>query len=207
MTLAFGDSITFGTTDCFYDVVLGRVCKPGDGGYPIRLKQFLQERYPTQASLITVINQGKPGEWSADGRTRLPGVLQPAQDLVVLLEGINGLEVQGAEGVAEDLRAMVKTAKAQGKRVILCTLTPVSADPWNPPPALVSDASARIRQVAQDEGVLLADMFQALSGGGYLSADGLHPTNFGYRRMAERLFNIIQQTFESPPAPLPPPTQ
>ncbi len=207
ITLAFGDSITWGTTDCIYDPILGRVCKDSDGGYPIRLKQFMQDRYPTQASAINVINQGKPGEWSANGRNRLPSVLEPSQDLVVLLEGINGLEDQGASEVAEDMRAMVQTAKSAGKRVILCTLTPVSADPWNPPQSMVSDASARIRQVAADEGVVLADMFQVLSGGAYLSGDGLHPTNFGYRRMAEFLFNLIRQNFEQAPPAAPPPSQ
>ena len=201
--LAFGDSITQGITAA--PVSLGTIWMPATvqtTGYPERLRQLLQARYATQT--ITVANQGVAGEYAAvTGRTRLPTTIQPSHDLVIILEGVNDTNagVPGPE-IADALRSMVRAAKAAGKRVILSTLTPVKANETsNFPPAelqRILDLNARIRVIAQEEGVVLVDMFEAFGLNiSLLSADGLHPSESGYQRMAEVFFNAIVANFET----------
>lgn len=203
-TLAFGDSITSGVTDCVVDqTTFVRSCSNGDGGYPIRFEQEMELRYPTQVSSIAVQNAGVPGEFSDDGKARLPSALATGQDLVVILEGINDINTEiPVQTVAANLRQMVQTARAAGKWVILGTLTPVQATPFNPDPAAVSALNAQIASIAQQEGAVLADFFSVMTGNAsYLSSDGLHPTSAGYRRMAQLLIDRVRETFE----PVPPP--
>jgi lysophospholipase L1-like esterase len=203
--LAFGDSITAGVTDCVIVTVpfIQRVCQPGDGGYPVRLEQELEERYSGQSSSIVVQNAGQGGERTEEGRGRLPATMTPAHDLVVILEGINDASAEIPIGaVADNLRLMVRSAKSAGKWVVLGTLTPVTATAFNPDPARVTATNEEIVRIAQQEGVLLADLFAAVSESpAYLSEDGMHPTAAGYRRMADYLADVIRQNFETVPPP------
>jgi lysophospholipase L1-like esterase len=205
--LAFGDSITFGVTDCFFDPdQMRKICDPDaiDGGYPVRLQSLLRARYASQASGIRVDNAGLGGEWTNTGRNRLLREMEPEHDLVIILEGVNNLDEigHGPEGVANDLRTMVQRAKAESKWVILCTLTPVR-ESWNVEAELVADLNGRIRTIAEEEGVVLADLHAALEGNlsAYLTPDGLHPTYAGYDRMAAALFDVIRLNFEGTPPP------
>lgn len=203
--LAFGDSITAGTTNCFVDqVTLQRTCEVGDGGYPIRLKQEMERRYPSQGASLSVQNSGQPGEFTAEGRTRLPGAVIPVHDVVIILEGVNDLNAEeiGIGTIAANLRAMVDAAQAENKWVILGTLTPVAPTAFNPTPERVSALNEEIVKIAQQEGVVLADFATALANNAsYLSGDGLHPSAAGYRRMAEYLLELIRTRFEPvPPA-------
>ncbi|MGE3840681.1 MAG: GDSL-type esterase/lipase family protein [Vicinamibacterales bacterium] len=203
-TLAFGDSITSGVTDCVVDqTTFIRSCSNGDGGYPIRFDQEMEMRYPTQASAISVQNAGVPGEWTEDGDSRLPTALNAGHDAVVILEGINDLNNEvPINTIATNLREMVQAAKAAGKWVLLGTLTPVQTTAFNPSPSSVAALNAQISTVAQQEGAVLVDFFTALNGNAsYFSPDGLHPSNAGYRRMAELLVDRVRETFE----PVPPP--
>jgi lysophospholipase L1-like esterase len=97
---------------------------------------------------------------------------------------------------------MVQTATSAGKRVILCTVLPVESS-FNTSNSRVVALNDEIVQIADDEEAVLADLYSAINEnrGAYLSADGLHPTSAGYRRMAERLAGIIRDNFEKPPAP------
>jgi lysophospholipase L1-like esterase len=176
--LAFGDSVTEG-----YPFKLAE-------SYPARLEALLQAEYPSQT--IDVENAGFGGERTDEGRRRLPGMIKPAHDLVIILEGYNGLNSVATNSQANDLRAMVQIAKDAGKQVILSTLTPIHAPNDKDPTAL----NARIRSIAADEGAVLVDLFAAFgSDKSLISSDGLHPSRAGYQRMAEAYFDAIVERF------------
>lgn len=203
-SLAFGDSITSGVTDCVVDqTTFVRSCSNGDGGYPVRFEQEMELRYPTQVSSISVQNAGVQGEVTEDGDSRLPTAISAGHDAVIILEGINDLNNEvPLNTIATNIRDMVQTARAAGKWVILGTLTPVQGSPFNPSPSSVASLNTQIAAIAQQQGAVLVDFFSVMNGNAsYLSADGLHPSNAGYRRMAQLLVDRVRETFE----PIPPP--
>ena len=215
--LAFGDSITYGTTAAlvpfrlFSDFLSVRTT-----GYPERLKALLQGRYKSQ--VVTVANSGWPGEQTWEGVRRIAGQLLPSHDLVVLQEGVNDLIWERAPAaVRNDLRTLVQTMRAAGKQVILGTLTPVTARTdmpgctpdiggsmscWRVDPNQVAALNNLIRALANELNVPLADFGSALSTLD-VSADGLHPNGNGYQRMAEVVAAVIIQRYETVPPIVP----
>ena len=202
-TLAFGDSITFGTTS----FVLGNSMwnRLASVPYPSGLRERLAARYPAQT--VTMDNEGDPGEWAVNGSYRLPSVIAAAHDLVIILEGVNDTAMDRPLGeTVGALRAMVDTARAAGKRVILSTLTPVIEDvlsgAYRVDPAKVAVLNGAIRALAStyasDPNVVLVDMFAAFPPAlltTYLSPDGLHPSDAGYEFMAQVFFDAIAAHF------------
>jgi lysophospholipase L1-like esterase len=59
-------------------------------------------------------------------------------------------------------------------------------------------ANTQIRSLASSEGVPLVDMYQAFSGqvDTLLGADGLHPSEPGYQKMADHFYAAITQRLE-----------
>jgi lysophospholipase L1-like esterase len=223
--LGFGDSNTAGytATSCGWIGVPPNapslVCTGTfDAGYPGRLQSMLSATYPTQSGII-VANAGKPGEWAADGVSRLPSRLTPAQDLVVIMEGVNDLNAGQAPGtVASSVRTMVRTAKSAGKLVFLGTVLPcvtVTYDYLGSPlpqakcdNALVSDLNQRLRTIAGQEQVTVADFHESftkpgINTAGLFSADGLHPNESGYHRMADLVRNLLVPAYETVPPIVP----
>lgn len=212
VSLAFGDSITYGVT-CFLSPFTStvecsyRVTQP----YPERLRTLLAARYVTQT--ITVSNSGVPGECASgpncssvptSGRSRLPGTLTPSQDLVIFLQGVNDLNAGFSPSeVRDSLRAMANAARAQGKQVVLCSLTPVVPDIVSgtprAEPGLIATLNSLIAQLAADENLPRVDLVAAFGSNPaqYLSVDGLHPNEAGYQRMAEAIRDRIVERFES----------
>ncbi|MGE0363586.1 MAG: SGNH/GDSL hydrolase family protein, partial [Vicinamibacterales bacterium] len=88
--LAFGDSITWGTTSSFDGGFLFDPC--GGCSYPSQLDNLLEAAFTTQN--FTVNNAGNPGEWAqqavSSGRFQQAVNAQRPQG-VLLLEGINDL--------------------------------------------------------------------------------------------------------------------
>lgn len=200
--LGFGDSITMGETAYLAlpppaGLIGIRVTTP----YTTYLQEQLQARYTAQT--ITVQNAGEPGEWASDGASRLPGLLTPSRNLVILLEGVNDINAGvSVSTIASALQTMVQTAKAQGKKVILCTLTPTGYENGFPKSddAEVQQLNARIVAVAQAQDVVLADLYAAIKQADpqltrLISPDGLHPTDAGYQKMAQVLYNLIVTNF------------
>ena len=229
--LAFGDSITYGTTSrlvydangtfAFIDKTL-RAALP----YPTGLFNRLGAGYPSQAFVVQ--NSGIPGECASylgcspltptAGVTRLPGSLNGSQDLVVILEGVNDLNQSSPpdyDRIKRNLRQMVQAAKLSGKKVFLGTLTPVKpgedlvlsgctddATCYRVQPSYVSTMNARIRDLASEESVILINFEGALSASD-LSPDGLHPNQAGYDKMAQRVFDSIKANYETVPPIVP----
>lgn len=217
--LAFGDSITYGVTNCVFDVAtFTRQCEfpppLSERGYPLALEDRMRQRYLAQSAQIVVDNQGAPGEFTDQGLARLGGTLQSAQDLVIVLEGANDIMAGDDDvcsvsigAIATNLAAMVQAAVDANKKVFFATLTPITDDFWNTcggvsVSARVSALNDAIRALAGKPEwagrVFLADLFSVVNENParYLSGDGLHPSPAGYARMAEYLADLIRRKFE-----------
>ncbi len=207
-SLAFGDSITFGTTTFRVPVGLTAVLYIAGTTtpYTVHLENMLRAKYPSQT--ITVRNAGIPGEPAVAGQNRLPGTLSSADDLVIVLQGVNDTNggVPTSQIVAA-LSSMVRTARSAGKQVILCTLTPAfigQSGLFKADPALISAVNALIPGVAAAEGAVLVDLHAAFGNRtGLMSPDGLHPNDLGYQLMAQELFDAIVANFETTVTPTP----
>lgn len=163
--LAFGDSLTHGTG-------------AGDGDhYPAALERL---------SGREVIESGVPGELSAEGRRRLPGVLDAVDpDLVILLHGGNDiLRGKDLDETRRNLAAMVASVRERGIPVVLVGV---------PARALFFRSTADLYYtVAERAGVPLeADIMETIIDSPDLRSDSVHPNAAGYRRMAEALHDLL----------------
>ncbi len=193
--VAFGDSITKGVLGLtFMDLV-----NP-ENSYPTQLEYMLRDMYPDQT--ITMVNAGRGGETSSEGRSRISQVLSKHNPgVLMVLEGINNLLVIGAPQAAQDLRSIAQRGKARGAEVLLATLTPIGDKKEKKRPGLrdtVRDLNREIRQIARQLGIGPAvDLFQAFEGNpSLLGDDGVHPTVEGYYVMAEEFFHAIVSRVE-----------
>ncbi len=170
--LAFGDSLTYGT------------------GAPAG------EDYPSHLADLTghpVINAGVPGELAAQGRKRLPDLLdEHLPGLLILLHGGNDLLRRRPPGALEaDLRAMIAAARARGIPVVLLGVP-------SPGPGLaVPDLYPRLAAAfgLPYDGELL----RRLERDPRLKADPVHLNGEGYRRLARGLRDLLARAGALPP--------
>jgi len=207
--VAFGDSITWGENGVPPATPAWRPLVRVDRPYPSLLEEALDRQYPFQADDIAVPNEGVPGEVTANGLKRLPGVLASRQaQVVLLLEGANDLNATGEAGIsatADNLGAMVAVASRLGVKAYLATLTPQNPEGSRGKNAhLVPKLNEAIVRTAAVRGAVLVDLFAAFGGDfSLLSPDGLHPNEAGFQRMADTFFEAIRTTLEvKPDAPL-----
>ncbi len=156
--LAFGDSLTAGT---------------GAGE---------TESYPAVLARLTgrvVVNAGVPGEVTADGLKRLPGLLErehPA--LLILCHGGNDqLLRQDHQLIADNLRAMLRAAGERGVPVLLVAVP--SPDLTLKPPPLYEELSREFRIPLERKAL------RNILGKRSLKSDYIHPNASGYRMLAE----------------------
>jgi lysophospholipase L1-like esterase len=191
--LAFGDSVTAGTTS----PALTRALSAGlPQSYPYKLQSLLGARYTTQ--IVSVFNEGLPLEEAADGVRRLPGLLRSASpDVVIILEGANDLVSSSVVSrTLGYLNTMARDARLAGARVVLCTLPPQRPGGVRTnDPTAVASYNAGIRDLARGEGAILVDLSREMDLS-LIGVDGLHPTEAGYDRMAQILFAMIRTQFE-----------
>lgn len=165
--LAFGDSLTYGS-----GVSAGE-------SYPAVLESLIGR---------SVINEGKPGEVSADGLTRLPGLLDEYQPrLLILCHGGNDmLRRKGSAQAKENLHAMVLEAHKRGVEVILLGV---------PEPALFLLESAPIyEELAEEMGLAYeGETLPRIESDRELKSDQIHPNAAGYRQMAEAIAKLLKK--------------
>jgi lysophospholipase L1-like esterase len=166
VVLAFGDSLTHGNG-----------APPGQA-YPDVLAGLLGR---------TVVNAGVPGEISAEGRQRLPQLLQQHQpDLVILCHGGNDLLRRlDHSQTAANLAAMVAAIRTAGADVVLVGV---------PAPGLFLAPPDFYQEMAERagipyEGAIVSDVLDE----GAMKSDTIHPNAAGYRRMAEALYRLLEE--------------
>jgi lysophospholipase L1-like esterase len=167
VVLAFGDSITFGT---------------GAGenqSYPAMLEGLIGRK---------VHAAGVPGEVSAAGLARLPAALDYyTPQLLILCSGGNDfLRKLGKQQAAENLRAMVRTARDKGVAVMLIAV---------PEPGLMPSPPDFYQDIAKEfsipyEGGALAKILRDNE----LKSDLIHPNAKGYARLAEAVAGVLKKS-------------
>ncbi|WP_269531462.1 arylesterase [Chitinimonas sp. BJYL2] len=165
--LAFGDSLTYGTG-----------VQPAQS-YPAVLQALISRE---------VVNEGIPGNTTADGRARLAEALDAhAPKLLILCLGGNDfLRKQPEAETVAHLRAMLDLAKARGVPVLLVA---------TPKPGLGLSVPDFYAELAQEYGVALEDEVLAeVLADRNLKSDPIHPNEAGYRQMAEAIAAALRET-------------
>ena len=164
--LAFGDSLTFGTG-----------AQPGQS-YPAVLARLVERR---------VVNAGIPGEISAQGLQRLPGVLDEVQPALLLLchGGNDMLRHLSHEELRSNLRAMVGLAQSRGIAVMLIAV---------PEPSFAVKAPPLYAELAKELGLPLeAKILARIERQRSLKSDQIHPNADGYYHMAEAIAQALRK--------------
>jgi lysophospholipase L1-like esterase len=201
--LAFGDSFTAGevTNPTSSGATIGKLIVVPSASYPAVLQSRLHATYTSQVTTISVTNGGEPSERILDGVQRFPGVYDATRpEVVLLMEGVNGLPQVGPDISAGVMRIMVQYAKAGDSRVFVGSMIPqVSGRPrGNTPAAELLAFNNTLQLMSQQEGITYVDLYNPMlpDVASLIGADGLHPTEAGYRRIAELFFAAIRTTLE-----------
>ena len=166
--LAFGDSLTYGSG------------AKKNQSYPAALSQLTAR---------SVINAGIPGEVSAQGRERLPALLdQHRPELLLLCHGGNDLLRHiNQEITRSNIESMIEAAAQRNIPVILIGV---------PNPGVMFLESADLYGEIADkyklvyEGGILPDVESDSA----LKSDRIHPNTAGYQRIAEALYRLMTET-------------
>jgi len=203
--IAFGDSITSGLIKTSLNPELYYY-----NGYPSRLEQRLNQEYGAGR----VFNEGRDGELTSQGLSRIANVLNEYNArYLLLMEGFNDVVFVNIslDTIIFNLQEMVRRCLQAGVIPFLATITPRRDSIWYQP--IYRDRhlnlNQRIRQLAPALKIPLVDQDQALenypaSDGGLLSllsVDLKHPNEKGYQVIAETWFKEIQ-AFPFPPQSL-----
>jgi lysophospholipase L1-like esterase len=167
VVLAFGDSLTYGTG-----------AARGES-YPAALEARIGRR---------VVNAGVPGEASAEGLARLPGVIDEVQPaLLVLCHGGNDfLRRLDDARTAENLRAMIRLARGKGIPVILLA---------TPKPTLPPSVPEFYRAIAAEEKLPFEEAaLKAVLFDNRLKSDLVHPNAQGYAEIAAALEKLLRRS-------------
>jgi lysophospholipase L1-like esterase len=212
--VAFGDSITWGEDGRSTSIVSQgsrssiqpAVRLPVALTYPGVLEGKLRARYTTQIQLLSVFNAGIPGELAGASATltRFSALMSTrAYESVLLMEGSNDLGERDAAkipGAINNLQTMLRDAKSRNVRPFLATVPPMVPGrqrslAWS----LVPELNSRIRSLAVTEGVTLVDIETGFGTpfDQYIGADGLHPNEAGYAKIADLFFSILQSSLET----------
>lgn len=181
--VAFGDSLTAG---------LGVA---QEEAYPAQL----QRRLEASGYRYRVINAGVSGDTTAGGIRRVDWVLNSKPAVVVLELGANdGLRGIDPAETRSNLEAIIQRLQAAGVTVVLAGM--------KLPPNYGKDYTARFAAVypelAQKYHVLLMPFFLegVAASEGLNQADGIHPTEAGYRIIVENLLKMLQPFLTKPAA-------
>ena len=201
--LAFGDSFTAGevTTPATTTPAAGKLILVPSASYPSVLQNRLQATYTNQVPSISVINAGEASERILDGLQRFPGVFDAARpEVLLIMEGANGLPQVGPDISAGVMRLMVQHAKGGNARVFVGSMIPqLAGRPRATTPASELLAyNTTLQLMSQQEGVVYVDLYNAMlaDAPSVIGSDGLHPNEAGYRFIAQVFFEAIRRELE-----------
>jgi hypothetical protein len=209
--LAFGDSLTAGEVTVPVGLIpnsgIGALLPPSfkmlvvpAASYPTQLLSLMQSRYAAQAGSFTMPNVGKPGEYSFQGVQRFPSEMAASSpEVVLLLEGVNDLSIFGPGTPAMSLLEMMAEGRRRGARVLVATMMPSKpGGRLSQNPAVLEELNAMIKVNAANEQAVVVDLYNALlpEVNTVIGVDGLHPTEVGYKRMADVFFAAVQANLE-----------
>jgi lysophospholipase L1-like esterase len=202
--LAFGDSFTAGEVTnptAASPSSIGKLVLVASASYPSQLQTQLRTAYVSQAAAIIVTNGGEASERILDGVNRFPGVFDMHRpEVVLLMEGANGLAQVGPDISTGVMRIMVQYAKANGARVFVGSMLPqVAGRPRGTTP--VSELLAynnTLQIMSTQESITYVDLYNPMlaEASTLIGSDGLHPTEAGYRRIAELFFAALTMALE-----------
>jgi len=165
--LAFGDSLTYGYN-----------AEPS-------------ESYPTVLRHLTgykIINEGVLGDTSVDGVKRLAPLLEDSNiKLMILCFGGNDI-LQGLskENLKNNLKTMIHMAKEKNIEVLLISVPNLGL--------FGLSAMELYEEVAEEESIpLLSGMLSNILSQPSLKSDQIHPNALGYKIMAEKIYEKLQQ--------------
>jgi lysophospholipase L1-like esterase len=187
----YGDSITAGEGS-------------SDGqGYALRLQNLLGPHF----ARAQVEKFGRPGTNSADGASRIRTWLRTYRAAYVLiLYGTNDWQDQTCQNKGPDacftiasLDSMIADARDFETLPVVATIIPVNpAVAPSGREAWVEDMNARIKALAQQQQVLLADLNAEMKAGSSslssLFSDDVHPNDAGYQVLAQGWFKAISRS-------------
>jgi lysophospholipase L1-like esterase len=202
--LAFGDSFTAGEVTNPVSLSPSGIHKlilVPTASYPTVLQSQLRTTYSMQSGLIAVTNSGEPSERILDGSQRFPGVFDASRpEVVLLMEGANGLPQVGPDISTGLMRIMVQTAKNGGARVFVGSMIPqVAGRPRATTPVSETLAYNNVLQImSTQEGVTYVDLYNPMlpDAATLIGSDGLHPAESGYRKIADLFFAAIRTQLE-----------
>jgi len=210
--LAFGDSLTLGEVTAPLNgtgpetpigqlpLVSGRMIIVPSAAYPGLLQAQLASRYVAQSGSIIVINEGKSGEHAHEGVPRFAEAYLAARPEVVLLwEGANSLHLYGTDLPTDALTVMTVDARTRGSRVFIANLPPTRLGFRNSQPLVeLLSINTKIAAMATAQGAVLVNIYDAMlpEADTLIGSDGLHPTEAGYRRIADIFFSAIRAELE-----------
>lgn len=172
--MAFGDSLTYGTG------------ADKSQSYPSILAQL---------SSHTVINNGIPGEISADGLKRLPALLdQQHPQLLILIHGGNDiLRNLPREQTAANLTQMITEAKKRNIKVVMLGVPTFGLFSVV---GISNLESAEIYQQIAEAEKIPADLksLPEIVSKRELKSDEVHPNAQGYQLLAEAVLKLLQKT-------------
>lgn len=150
------------------------------------------ESYPAQLARLSghqVINAGRSGEISADGRQRLPALLdQQHPALLILCHGGNDLlRKLDPAALRKNLQAMIDAASSRSIPVLLLGV---------PKPGLfLSEAAPLYTELASANALAYeGEVIAAVESSAALKSDPIHPNAAGYHSIARAVFRRLQHS-------------
>ncbi len=164
--LAFGDSLTSG------------VGTRPELSYPQQLSTLLSRK---------VVNAGIPGETSAEGLARLPGVLDQVEpDLLIICHGGNDiLQKLDRKQLRANLQGMIAAAKQRGIAVVMIAVPQLGLGLQDVPLYQELADESHVPLLTKTLGELLADQ--------QYKSDPVHLNGQGYRKLAEAVADFLSK--------------
>ncbi len=143
------------------------------------------------------INRGISGQTTPQMLVRFrQDVLELQPEVVVILAGINDIAGNTGPATLEEIMgniaSMAELARANGIKVVLCSVLPALDFKWNPgqePAPKVVALNTMIRRYAAEKKLVYLDYFSAMADAQQglrqeYTYDGVHPNAAGYKVMA-----------------------